>query len=591
MKRKLEIKASKNVDITIPPIDYEKGRRKYKIALPTNLKPFSQSNTDSSYQWKESEAKSIRNSDMLHIMDGTMKILSTSKTLSHRQTPVVDIVLPKIIHGRGKTALEKIRKESDLKKLMERDGSGENVYGPRERELLANAVPPNSLQSVFSGIKKRHRHKHRNESKMCRHHEKKEKVEETSEDTQNQTEENLNTLWSYTTMNANNIPDFEDDTILMMDRSDSIPIEIPEEMVDTAPPLPETFPDQTNETVNQGNVVIEAVNVISGISNLSDSKENLTSEVKKAESEWDISPLAIKANNPDDAKMNQIIEAKKDVLPPIAKLGSDPCFSEQLSFIQAPNTASAARTPQKMIQQKDIKSMLPKDIRLAMFRWKYAIESIFRQFRIKKLPNIQIRHFDYSQILPEDEMNKYKRSQIDRLEKSLEIIKKVPDLKQKHLDLAILKFEETFRKAFPWFQTLKGAVRNHIAHYARLEYHPRGRAILKEGGTTRTIYMLAFGLCVEHQQFKDTDGQKRDQAIGLVRSGTSIGETLGNAIPRRISSVTTLTRSLFVCIEKNEWMKAMKKGDDEASKIEGIAGLPLFQKLPLKQIQALSAVW
>jgi hypothetical protein len=103
--------------------------------------------------------------------------------------------------------------------------------------------------------------------------------------------------------------------------------------------------------------------------------------------------------------------------------------------------------------------------------------------------------------------------------------------------------------------------------------------------------MLAFGLCVEHQQFKDTDGQKRDQAIGLVRPGTSIGETLGNAIPRRISSVTTLTRSLFVCIEKNEWMKAMKKGDDEASKIEGIAGLPLFQKLPLKQIQALSAVW
>jgi hypothetical protein len=106
-----------------------------------------------------------------------------------------------------------------------------------------------------------------------------------------------------------------------------------------------------------------------------------------------------------------------------------------------------------------------------------------------------------------------------------------------------------------------------------------------------TVYFLIFGLAIEHQSFKDPSTQKTQQAINLVKAGDCIGETLGNAVPFRMSSVTLLTRSLFVCIEKSEWLKAMKKGNEEANKIESLASLPIFSKLPLKVLEMLSTSW
>lgn len=124
---------------------------------------------------------------------------------------------------------------------------------------------------------------------------------------------------------------------------------------------------------------------------------------------------------------------------------------------------------------------------------------------------------------------------------------------------------------------------------ARVEIHPRGRRVIREGTPTTTVYLLASGLCVEHK-LSSEDGEKKDQVIGLIRAGECIGETLGNAIPKRITSVTTITRSVFVCIERVDWLRAMRKGGDEASKIEGLASLPLFSSLNSKQIETLCSV-
>jgi hypothetical protein len=99
----------------------------------------------------------------------------------------------------------------------------------------------------------------------------------------------------------------------------------------------------------------------------------------------------------------------------------------------------------------------------------------------------------------------------------------------------------------------------------------------------RTVYLLAYGLCVEHVVMS-----KYQNAINLIRAGEIIGDTLTNSLLSRQSSVTALTRSMFLCIEKDAWLKAMRKTDDSVHKINQIGKLSFFKDLKSKDVQAIS---
>ena len=610
-----DLKPHKHTAITIPPIDYAKGRMNYKIALYSNLaKPYSPRKESNRYRWKEGGSKIIRNSDMCQILDGSMKMIAQPKLGAPK---VVEMVLPKIIHARTPAELEKIKTESEealrKKEQLERDTLALSHLLPLEASVsqLPRALTPKSSKRLVYTSEKRHRHRHRNVSKMCRHKIIQADQSETTShapETEIEIENGLDIQWTYSTMNLNDeVEDFlEEEAVLNASSLGKADIEMSSELqqADVNTAATETNSSISNiEGAPHGNMVEKTD--VAGSTDQTLSAPTLAIEADAASSMDQIpvpptAPLVIEQPDKTKEAENANVEEKKIAIPvpessitTLAATTANEVVDQDLKKPLLPviNGNKAFTRAVAILQPKDIRAILPKGIHFSTFRWKYAIESAFRKNRIRKLPNVQTKPFDYSQFNVEEEMNKFKRSQIERLEKSMEIFKRLPEPKQRHLDLIILKFEESLRKAFPWFQGLKSAIRTQFAQCARIEYHPRGRKITREGDSTRTVYMLAFGLAVEHKETVEADGQKKDQAIGLVRAGTCIGEILGNAVPKRTTSVTTLTRSLFVCIEKDDWMRAMKKGENEASRIEAISNLPLFENLPLKQIELLSTVW
>jgi CRP-like cAMP-binding protein len=149
-------------------------------------------------------------------------------------------------------------------------------------------------------------------------------------------------------------------------------------------------------------------------------------------------------------------------------------------------------------------------------------------------------------------------------------------------DATSLKIDDLLRTVDS-IDKLKPAVRAHLAATARLEIHDKGIPLVRERGAVTIVYYLLCGLCVEHQ----TNASGQQELIRYISGGECVGDFVGNSIVKRRSSVTVLMRSLFLCVEKADWIMAMKRGNSEAIMIESVSSLPMFSSLPSLTLQQL----
>ena len=113
-----------------------------------------------------------------------------------------------------------------------------------------------------------------------------------------------------------------------------------------------------------------------------------------------------------------------------------------------------------------------------------------------------------------------------------------------------------------------------------------------EGCPVSTVYYLLSGICMEHQTIKETSNSVGTQELlGYIEVGDCVGDIVGNALCNRRSSVTILQRSCFLCLDKDEWLQAMKKGNTDALLLQSLSSLAYFTNLPTTTIKHFGQIW
>jgi hypothetical protein len=218
--------------------------------------------------------------------------------------------------------------------------------------------------------------------------------------------------------------------------------------------------------------------------------------------------------------------------------------------------------------------------------WNYATFAIAQQHRLKSIPNM-------ANVQPFANIG-YHVSDNDWLAITGKLLRSIATCFDLHDGLITFQHSEQFDdgdvtslkvddllRTVESLDKLKPAVRSHIAATARLETHCRGTPLFRENGDVTTVYYLLCGLCVEHQ----TTPQQEQELLKYYASGDCVGDFIGNSVVRRRSSTTVLMRSLFLCVEKADWIMAMKRGNSEAIMFESISSLPMFATLPTPTLQ------
>ncbi|KAJ3363193.1 hypothetical protein HDU91_003089 [Kappamyces sp. JEL0680] len=556
--------------------------------------------------WTRANAGIIRNTQMNQIIDGSLAI---NRFMTKPVSIATELArLPLLSTPAQRILTPIIRDNSDYTSVRSARGSAKQMH--REHDLYQSiCLPlPRVPQNTSHGRRKpkRHRHKTRHESNRCRH---RRPTPEVKPAIQLEDSVDLDDNLSYSNLDLALL-----DEGSLESRRGTLAVSVPLPAIETTEAIEEVHAaDETAVTYVESNIPtaeFEAVTVEDN-SPKSDAADVASLDCKPPPVEAavvDEDPAdSPKSTNPFNILFFHHVLFPTYIPPDITVEAVDtpepepqlvePQSEERDSKPVPPSNvaATSALPPQTRHNAIDLdlallpgKIPVPSEVNPIVFRWKYAIHSAFRRIRLRKLPSMQTKLIDFSSFMPDEDMHKYRKIHIDRLTNTIDVVRKT-------LDPAIasesgqLKLEEALKRTFPYFRSLKTNVRQSIAASCRVEVHPRGRKLVKEGGRSTTVYFMLFGLALEHQALSDPSTQKTQQALALIKAGDCFGETLGNAVPYRSSSVTLLTRSTFVCIEKEDWLRAMKKGNEEASKIENLATLPLFARVPSKNLEALSS--
>ncbi|KAJ3269379.1 hypothetical protein HDV01_001454 [Terramyces sp. JEL0728] len=237
--------------------------------------------------------------------------------------------------------------------------------------------------------------------------------------------------------------------------------------------------------------------------------------------------------------------------------------------------------------------ILPTFIKPSTFRWKTAIYTIMQRNRLAEIPNmsqtevkLNLSNFETPTLVGEKKVVLAAITGIQKLYSSKSAKEK--DFK---VDMKYLPFDETLCY-FPHLKKQKLNVRLAIAGCCWLEVVPRGKRIIREGDPVRTVYFLLCGLCVEHMKIEpaaDSQAPPKEDLIRVMKPSDTIGDIAGNVVSTRTFSLTTLTRSLFICVDKHDWLSAMRNGNFEIQKIEILSTLVLFMGLPPQTLEHLSS--
>lgn len=407
------ISKSKPLKIDLPPLTYTL-QAPYKIKFPDKIE--SASLNASKYHWKESDAKTIRNSDIAQILSGSL-VLNGRKTGAVKQEIQANMELPKIIYAK--------KYDSKLPGIVHVEPS----TIPDTLDQREFCLPRTPKPSKSDLIPKRHRHKQRHLSKHCKHKPPKpepasiDSIEKLNDEDEEHNSTDTDIAWTYSTVNLNKE--------LVEEGSESGKNIEPVVDINVGSVGP-TDQKLGNSAINTIIIQEEQSRAHTAATNLSFSSaivtESSTEEAPTASLNTSSTNLEVKSPKSTEKGRTKALTAK--IQGHFLGLSKGPTY--------------------------------PKDIPTWMFRWKYAIESSFRSIRLRRIPNISTKVFDFSQFLGDDEMNLLKKIHVEKLEKALHILKQTPDMKQKHMDVMILKLEEAMRKTFPWFAKLKGAVRNYF---------------------------------------------------------------------------------------------------------------------------------
>jgi CRP-like cAMP-binding protein len=220
--------------------------------------------------------------------------------------------------------------------------------------------------------------------------------------------------------------------------------------------------------------------------------------------------------------------------------------------------------------------------------WNYALFAVCQQNRLKSIPNMSKTQpfVNIAYHVSDNEWYSMSGKLLRTVAQGFDLNDVLITFQQSEKfvdgDATSLKVDDLLRTVDS-IDKLKPAVRAHLAATARLEIHDKGIPLVKERGAVTTVYYLLCGLCVEHQ----TNASGQQELIRYITGGECVGDFVGNSIVKRRSSVTVLMRSLFLCVEKADWIMAMKRGNSEAIMIESVSSLPMFSSLPSLTLQQL----
>ncbi|KAJ3252033.1 hypothetical protein HK103_001870 [Boothiomyces macroporosus] len=237
--------------------------------------------------------------------------------------------------------------------------------------------------------------------------------------------------------------------------------------------------------------------------------------------------------------------------------------------------------------------ILPPFIKLSTFRWKTAIYTVLQQQRLTEIPNMS--HTEVKLNLSKFETPTFRAEQQVMLAAltgvhNLAMCKSAKE-KDIKVDMKYLPFDETLC-FFPHLKKQKLPVRLAIAGASWLKVVPRGNIIIREGDPVRIVYFLLAGLCVEHvkvEQPPDSPEPEKEDLIRLMKPSDTIGDIAGNVVTTRAFSLTTLTRCLFICVDRHDWLSSMRKGNFDIPKIEILSTLKIFMGLPPQTLEHLSS--
>ncbi|KAJ3317663.1 hypothetical protein HDV06_001320 [Boothiomyces sp. JEL0866] len=237
--------------------------------------------------------------------------------------------------------------------------------------------------------------------------------------------------------------------------------------------------------------------------------------------------------------------------------------------------------------------ILPPFIKQSYFRWKTAIYVVLQQQRLTEIPNMSQTEVKLN--LSNFEIPTFKTERQVVLNALTGVYKlaacKTAKEKDFKVDMKYLPFDETLCY-FPYLKKQKLSVRLAIAGSSWLETIPRGKKIIREGDPVRIVYFLLSGLCVEHVKIDqpiDSQETAKEDLIRLMKPSDTIGDIAGNVVTTRAFSLTTLTHCLFICIERQEWLSCMRKGNFDIQKIEILSTLGTFIGLPPQTLEHLSS--
>ncbi|KAI8901980.1 hypothetical protein BC833DRAFT_617097 [Globomyces pollinis-pini] len=260
---------------------------------------------------------------------------------------------------------------------------------------------------------------------------------------------------------------------------------------------------------------------------------------------------------------------------------SSSVYNKNMNLVDKKNSNSNLKK-KRIISGLGVEIYVPEPWNPICFRWKFAIQQVIRSLRLKSIPKLTTKNvadeLDIRGHMVEDN-HFYSRVKVKELVSIMAFLSKAPNEPTMEIDMTTISFEDTFT-FIPYLMSQKQSVRLHIAAFGRIEVHPKGKMIVREKTKCTTLYIIIDGLCIEH-----VSSANEEFPVKLHRIGDCIGETSGNAVPIRQFSATTLCRTTFLCIEKREWLTAMKKGNTEAQKIELISNLTPFMNLPISIIE------